>query len=42
MSSSLEENDIEEIEEVELSFHITDADSWKTIADSDPVNIKFD
>lgn len=36
-SSNLEENDIESIEEVELKFHIFDADSYSTIADSDPI-----
>lgn len=33
-SSDLEENGIEEIEEVELKFHIYDADTYDTIADS--------
>lgn len=37
LSSELEENGITEIEEVELSFHIYDADSFATIADSPPV-----
>jgi hypothetical protein len=36
-SSDLEENGIESIEEVELKFHIYDADSYSTIADSDPI-----
>lgn len=36
-SSDLEENGIETIEEVELKFHIYDADSYSTIADSDPI-----
>lgn len=36
-SSDLEENGIESIEEAELSFHIYDADSYSTIADSDPI-----
>ena len=36
-SSDLEENEIKEIEEVELKFHIIDADSYSTIADSDPI-----
>lgn len=36
-SNDLEENEIESIEEVELKFHIYDADSFSTIADSDPI-----
>lgn len=36
-SSDLEENGIETIEKVELKFHIYDADSYSTIADSDPI-----
>ncbi len=36
-SSDLEENGIETIEEVELKFHIYDADSYSGIADSDPI-----
>lgn len=37
LSSDLEENGIETIEEVELKFHIYDADSYSTIADSEPI-----
>ncbi len=37
LSSELEENDIEKIEEVELSFHIYDLDSYSTIKDTDPI-----
>jgi len=36
-STDLEENGITAIEEVELKFHIYDADSYSTIADSDPI-----
>lgn len=36
-SSDLEENGIEAIEEVELKFHIYDADSYSTISDSEPI-----
>lgn len=36
-SSDLEENGIEAIEEVELKFHIYDADSYSTITDSDTI-----
>lgn len=35
--SELEENGIESIEEVELKFHIYDANTYDTIADSDPI-----
>lgn len=41
MSSELKENDISEIEEVELSLHIWDDDTWDTIADSKPIVIDF-
>jgi hypothetical protein len=37
LSSDLEENGIETIEEVELKFHIYDADSYSTITDSEPI-----
>lgn len=36
-TSDLEENGIESIKEVELKFHIYDADSYSTIADTDPI-----
>lgn len=36
-SNDLEENGIEAIEEVELKFHIYDADSYSTITDSEPI-----
>lgn len=36
-SSDLEENGIEEIEEVELKFHIYDTDTYDTIADSNVI-----
>lgn len=36
-SSNLEANGIESIEDVELKFHIYDADSYSTIADSDTI-----
>lgn len=41
LSSSLEENGIETIENVELSFHISNADSWSTIVDTEPVSVDF-
>lgn len=37
LSSDLEANGIEAIEEVELKFHIYDADSYSTIADSEAI-----
>ncbi len=37
MSSELESNGIEAIEEVELKFHIYDVETYSTIADSDPI-----
>ena len=40
-SYDLEENDIETIEDVELSFHVFDMDSWDTIVDTDVVRITF-
>jgi hypothetical protein len=36
-SSDLEENGIESIDEVELKFHIYDADTYSTITDSDAI-----
>lgn len=36
-SNDLEENGIESIKEVELKFHIYNADTYDTIADSDPI-----
>lgn len=40
-SSSLEESGIEDISEIELSFHIFDMDSWDTIEDTDSITINF-
>lgn len=37
LSSDLEKNGITSIEEVELKFHIYNADTYETMADSDPV-----
>jgi hypothetical protein len=37
MSSELEENGIESIDEIELQFHIYNVDTYDTIADSDPI-----
>lgn len=41
LSSDLEKNGIETIDEVELSFHIFDNATWRTIKDTDPVTINF-
>jgi hypothetical protein len=37
LSSDLEENGIESVDEVELKFHIYNAETFETIADSDPI-----
>ena len=39
---SLEENGIEEIGQIETSFHIFDMDEWNVIADTDPIVIEFE
>ena len=39
--SSLQENGIEDIEEVELSFHIFNMDTWDTVVDTDSIIVKF-
>ncbi|MBQ4382327.1 MAG: hypothetical protein II794_06280 [Oscillospiraceae bacterium] len=41
LSSSLKENGIESVDEVELSFHIFDSSSFKTIEDTPPIKISF-
>lgn len=41
MKSNLEENEITAIEDVELSFHIFDSDSWGNAVDTDIVSISF-
>lgn len=41
MSSSLEDSGIEEIEELEFSFHIFSTDGWDAIADTDPITVTF-
>lgn len=37
LDSDLESNNIEEISDVELKFHITDADTYDTIVDTEPI-----
>ena len=39
--SDIEENDITEIENIELSFHIFDMDDWDGIKDTDTIVIEF-
>lgn len=41
MSSDLEENGIDKIEDVELKFHVYDSDSYSTIFDSDPISFSL-
>ena len=41
MKSQLEENGIEAIKDVELSFHVFDSDSWDTIVDTETVHLSF-
>jgi len=42
MESDLTDNDIENISELEFSFHIFDMDSWNTIYDSEIITVTFD
>lgn len=41
LNSEIKENDIKTVDNVELSFHIFDSNSWKTIVDTSPVRIDF-
>lgn len=41
LNSSLEENGIEEIESVELYFHIINYNTFRTIVDTDPIKVDF-
>lgn len=41
MDTDLEENNITNISEIELSFHIFDTDSWDSITDTDKVTLSF-
>ncbi|MBR3552958.1 MAG: zinc ribbon domain-containing protein [Clostridia bacterium] len=40
--SDLEDNNINDISEIELSFHIFDMESWNTIKNTDPITITFE
>lgn len=40
-SSELEENDITSIDEIELSFHVFEMDSWDNIFDTESIAIEF-
>lgn len=42
MESNLADNDITEILELDLRFHVFDMDSWKSYFDSDIISITFD
>lgn len=41
MSTELEENDISDVKDIELSFHVFDMATWDTIVDTDPIVITF-
>ena len=41
LESNLTENGIESIDNMEISFHIFDAESWDTILDSETINVSF-
>ncbi len=41
-SSDLEENGIDKVNDIELSFHIYDADSWSTICDTGAITFSVD
>lgn len=40
-NTSLEENDITEIKNIELSFHIFNSDTWETLKDTDSIKLDF-
>lgn len=42
LESDLTENGIETIEELELSFHIFNTESWETILDSEEITVTFE
>ncbi len=42
MNSDIEENQIERIDEVELSFHIFKTDGWETIEDTKSITLEFE
>lgn len=41
LESDLTENGITSIDELEISFHVFDTESWDTIFDSEPVTVSF-
>ena len=41
LDSSLQDNGIDSINELELSFHVFNKDSWDTVFDSDTVVANF-
>lgn len=40
--SDLEENEITVIQQAELSFHIFDSDSWRSVTDTAPITLSFE
>lgn len=42
MDSQLEENKIEDISDVELSFHVFEEENWDTIFDTETISLKFE
>lgn len=41
LESDIEENDITEIKDVELSFHVFDSEEWETIVDTESIKLSF-
>lgn len=41
MSSDIEENDIQQIEEIELYFHVFATDGWDEILDTEIISMTF-
>lgn len=38
---TLKKNSITSVDDVELSFHVFDSDSWETVVDTETVKITF-
>ena len=41
LDADLEKNSITSVDDVELSFHVFDSDSWETVVDTETVKITF-
>ena len=41
LSTDLEENNIEEISDIETTFHIFTTSDWETIVDTEPITINY-